>query len=124
MASTDTCPRCHGDGILRRKGDGILQRKADGIRPRRSSAAIDCPQCGGLGRLVSVSDASNTGQLSESLQAMMWPFTIRLSGAQRELFAATVLALSAVDQPNERLSPDSQIKALCGENDPALLPQN
>jgi hypothetical protein len=93
MPSTDTCPRCHGDGILRHKGDGTLRRNSDGTKLRRSSGAIDCPQCGGLGRLVAVTDAGNAGQLSEGLRAMMWPYTIHLQSAQRELFAATVLAL-------------------------------
>ena len=92
MPSTDTCPRCHGDGILRHKGSGTLLHKTNGA-PRRSSAAIDCPQCGGLGRLVAVTDADNAGQLPESLQAMMWPYAIHLQPAQRELFSATLLAL-------------------------------
>ena len=94
MPSTDACPRCHGDGILRHhKGGRTFQRNANG-RPRRSSTAIDCPQCGGLGRLVAVTGA-DTAAASESLRAAMWPYTIHLTSAQRELFSATVLALLA-----------------------------
>jgi hypothetical protein len=74
MPSTDTCPRCHGDGILR----------------HRSKGANDCPHCGGLGRLVTgVSDAG----LSDSLKAMIWPYTIHMQPLQRELFTGTILAL-------------------------------
>jgi hypothetical protein len=93
MPSIDVCPRCHGDGILRSTGDGTLRRKGDGTALRRSGGAIDCPHCGGLGRLVSVTDAGKAGQISESLRAMMWPYTIHLQLAQRELFEATVLTL-------------------------------
>jgi hypothetical protein len=76
MPSTDTCPRCHGDGILR----------------HRSKGARDCPHCGGLGRLVSATGVGGA-DLSDSLKAMMWPYTIHLRPSQLELFAGTVLAL-------------------------------
>jgi hypothetical protein len=77
MPSTDTCPRCHGDGILR----------------HRSKGANDCPHCGGLGRLVSVTSVSNNAAMPDSLKAMIWPYTIHLRPPQRELFAGTVLTL-------------------------------
>ena len=40
-----------------------------------------------------MTDASKAGQISESLLAIMLPYTIHLQPAQRELFAATVLTL-------------------------------
>jgi hypothetical protein len=46
-----------------------------------------------LAQSIARSDAGNAGQISESLRAMMWPYTIHLQPAQRELFEATVLTL-------------------------------
>jgi hypothetical protein len=110
MPSLDICPRCHGDGILRYRGGGkTLQRNADGAT-RRSSGAVDCPQCGGLGRLVSVTGASDAGHIPEGLRATMWPYTIHLSGAQRELFSATVLAL-LVEMPPGAIGPGTITQA-------------
>jgi hypothetical protein len=102
MPSIDVCPRCHGDGILRSTGDGTLRRKGDGTALRRSGGAIDCPHCGGLGRLVSVTDAGKAGQISESLRAMMWPYTIHLQLAQRELFEAAARAAAWNDRARHR----------------------
>jgi hypothetical protein len=110
MPSTDVCPRCHGDGILRhRSGGKTLQHNADGT-PRRSGSAIDCPQCGGLGRLVAVTGVSDAGHIPESLRATMWPYTIHLQPAQRELFTATVLALLA-EMPPEAIGPGTITQA-------------
>jgi hypothetical protein len=110
MPSTDVCPRCHGDGIMRHAGGGkALRHNANGA-PRRSSAVIDCPHCGGLGRLVAVTGAGTTGQVSESLRAAMWPYTIHLTPAQRELFSATVLALLA-EMPPATIGPGTITQA-------------